>query len=50
MMAETMRSDYTTERITTMTRTTEDSTGAVSRKAERRRWLGSSTQEMAFRA
>jgi hypothetical protein len=49
MMAETMRSNYTTERRTTMTRTTEDSTGAVSRKAERRR-LVSSTQEMAFRA
>ena len=38
MMAETMCLDYTTERRTTMTRTTEDSTGAASRKAERRRF------------
>ena len=33
MMAETMCLDYTTERRTTMTRTTEDSTGAVIQKS-----------------
>jgi hypothetical protein len=38
MMAETMRFDYTTEHRTTMTRTTEESTGAASRTAERRRF------------